>query len=51
MPRMPVFTVWAPFSQVSVSVSAKSFVGEMRAMLALFQPAKPLMEPTGIESS
>ena len=30
---------------------AKSFVGEMRAMLALFQPAKPLIVPKGIESS
>ncbi len=48
---MPALTVWAPFSHVSVSVKAKSFVGEMRAMLAEFQPAKPVMEPKGIESS
>ena len=51
MPRTPVFSVCAPFRIVRVSATAKSLVGEMRALLALCQPAKPETAPTGIESS
>ena len=51
MPSTPVFIVCAPFRIVRVSERAKSLVGEISAELALFQPANPLIRPTGIESS